>query len=173
MIVNKTDPPAETESSVAENLPEPVKLVALDADDIIVLSAHLQDAIVRVGDIAWRQGEQRFAILARRFDWDGAASGEARRRLTALHFDRVSAVKATQIDRTHPDAPLNLLAITFAATELPAGEVTLVFSDGAAMKLSVECIEAQMKDLGPVWAASATPDHDLVNDDVQITGYKG
>jgi Protein of unknown function (DUF2948) len=146
---------------LAEDLPEPLKLIALDSDDIAVLSAHLQDAIIKVGDIVWRPGEHRFAVLARRFDWDGAHGGEPRRRLTALHFDRVTAVKASQIDRSAPDAPLNLLAVTFAATELPAGEVTLVFSDGGAMKLSVECIEAQMKDLGPVWATSATPDHKL------------
>lgn len=146
---------------MADDLPEPLKLVALDSDDIAILSAHLQDAIIKVGDIVWRPGERRFAVLARRFDWDGAHGGEPRRRLTALHFDRVAAVKASQIDRGNPDAPLNLLAITFAATELPAGDVTLVFSDGGAMKLSVECIEAQMKDLGPVWSASTVPDHKL------------
>jgi hypothetical protein len=147
--------------TLAEDIPEPLKLIALDSDDIAILSAHLQDAIIKVGDIVWRPGERRFALLARRFDWDGTHEGASRRRLTALHFDRVAAVKASQIDRSNPDAPLNLLAITFTATELPAGEVTLVFSDGGAMKLSVECIEAQMKDLGPVWATSTTPDHNL------------
>jgi glyoxylase-like metal-dependent hydrolase (beta-lactamase superfamily II) len=54
---------------------------------------------------------------------------------------------------------LNLLAITFEAQDAPAGTITLHFSDGAAIQLEVECIEAQMKDLGPVWEAVATPGH--------------
>jgi Protein of unknown function (DUF2948) len=151
----------QKQNTLTDDLPEPLKLIALDADDVTILSAHLQDAIVRVGDLVWRPGERRFALLARRFDWDAVPEGAARRRLTALHFDRVSAVKATKIDPANTDAPRNLLAITFAVTETPAGDVTLMFSEGAAIKLTVECIEAQMKDLGPVWAASTTPDHKL------------
>lgn len=138
---------------------EPLKLIALDADDLAVLSAHLQDAVLKVADIAWRPAERRFAIAARRFDWQGAQTGQKRRRLAALHFERVSAVRSSRIDKAAPDAVLNLLAITFTQGEAPAGEVTLTFSDGAAIRLDVECIEAQMKDLGPIWEAAAMPGH--------------
>jgi Protein of unknown function (DUF2948) len=54
---------------------------------------------------------------------------------------------------------LNLLAITFEAGEAPAGCVTLQFSGGTAIRLDVDCIEAQMKDLGPMWETSSRPGH--------------
>ncbi len=137
---------------------EPLKLIALDADDLSVISAHLQDAVLKRGDIAYLPGEKRFALALRRFDWEGAAQGQKRRRLSALHFERVTAARSTKI--AAGDAVLSLLAVTFAGSEDdPAGQVTLHFSDGAAIRLDVECIEAQMKDLGPIWEAVATPAH--------------
>ena len=137
---------------------EPLKLIALDADDLSVISAHLQDAVLKRGDIAWLPGEKRFALALRRFDWEGAAQGQKRRRLSALHFERVTAARSTKI--AADDAVLSLLAVTFTGSDDdPAGQVTLHFSDGAAIRLDVECIEAQMKDLGPIWEAVATPAH--------------
>ena len=137
---------------------EPLKLIALDADDLSVISAHLQDAVLKRGDIAWLPGEQRFALALRRFDWEGAAQGQKRRRLSALHFERVTAARSNKVGAG--DAVLSLLAVTFAGSDGdPAGQVTLHFSDGAAIRLDVECIEAQMKDLGPIWEAVATPAH--------------
>jgi hypothetical protein len=145
---------------VTEQLPELRKLLALDADDLVVISAHLQDAIIRTGDLVFRPQEKRFALMARRFDWEAREQGDVRRRLTALHFDRVLAVKSSGIDRSASEAPLNLLTVTFALTEAPAGDVSLIFSDNAEIRLSVECLEAQMRDMGPIWAAGAVPDHD-------------
>lgn len=136
---------------------EPLKLIALDADDLSVISAHLQDAVLKRGDIIWLPGEKRFALALRRFDWEGAAQGQKRRRLSALHFERVTAARSTKI--AAGDAVLSLLAVTFTGSDDPAGQVTLHFSDGAAIRLDVECIEAQMKDLGPIWEAVATPAH--------------
>jgi Protein of unknown function (DUF2948) len=145
---------------VTEKLPELRKLIALDADDLVVLAAHLQDAIIRTGDLVFRPQEKRFALMARRFDWEAREQGDARRRLTALHFDRVLAVKSAGIDRAAAEAPLNLLTVQFMPTQEPAGEVALIFSDNAAIRLTVECLEAQMRDMGPIWAAGAVPDHD-------------
>ncbi|WP_332683637.1 DUF2948 family protein [Bosea sp. (in: a-proteobacteria)] len=138
---------------------EPLKLIALDTDDLAVVSAHLQDAVVRKGDIAWLPGEQRFALALRRFDWEGAVRGQKRRRLAALHFERVTSARSVKIEPGAHEAVFSLLAVTFTEGQSPAGEVTLHFSDGAAIRLGVECIEAQMKDLGPIWEAAATPAH--------------
>jgi glyoxylase-like metal-dependent hydrolase (beta-lactamase superfamily II) len=138
---------------------DPLKLIAFDGDDLAVLSAHLQDAVLKVGDIAYLPAEKRFALAARRFDWQAAQAGPRRRRLSALHFERVTAARSTKIDAAAPAVILNLLAITFEEEDAPAGQIILHFSDGAAIRLDVECIEAQMKDLGPVWEAIATPGH--------------
>lgn len=143
------------------NEPTPLRLIALDAEDLTILSAHAQDAVVKVGDLAWLPKEKRFALLMRRFDWEGATEGQNRRRLTAMHFDRVTSLKALNIDPAAKDTALNLLAVTFTPSEEPAGELVLTFSGGAALKLEAECIEAQLKDLGGMWETARQPAHEL------------
>ncbi|CAN7592438.1 DUF2948 family protein [Bosea sp. LjRoot237] len=143
---------------MSDPVAEPLKLIALDAEDLSVISAHLQDAVLKRGDIAYLSAEKRFALALRRFDWEGATQGQKRRRLSALHFERVTAARSTKIAAAE-GAVLSLLAVTFTESDGPAGQVTLHFSEGAAIQLDVECIEAQMKDLGPIWEAVATPAH--------------
>jgi len=140
---------------------ELLRLVALDEEDLAIISTHLQDAVIRVGDLQYLPREKRFVLCARRFDWECQSGEPPRRRLTGLHFERVIAVRTRGIDREKPDDVLNLLAVAFTPTEAPSGRATLVFSDGSAVQLDLECIETQMKDLGPVWEAEARPAHDL------------
>lgn len=138
-----------------------LKLVALDPEDLEIVSAHLQDAIVRVGDLAFLPEEGRFALVARRFDWEASPDEPPRRRLAGLHFERVTAVRARGIDRSRTDAAMSLLAIAFEETNTPSGTVSLIFAEGGAIQIEVECIEMQMKDLGPVWEAESRPQHEL------------
>lgn len=140
-----------------------LKLFALDAEDLEVVSAHLQDAVARVGDIAWMPAQKRFVVIVNRFDW--AEAGAARdpghhRRRTALHFERVAAVRRRGIRQDNPDAVLNLLAIRFEQTDTPGGSVDLVFSGGAEIRLDVECLEARLSDLGPAWSTASIPAHE-------------
>ena len=135
-----------------------LRLVALDNEDLAVVSAHLQDSVVRIDDLAYLPRERRFAVCARRFDWEGPPDEPPRRRLTALHFERVLACRTRGIDRKRRSAALNLLAVTFAETDAPSGMITLLFSEGA-IQLDVECVEVQMKDMGPVWEAERRPQH--------------
>lgn len=137
---------------------DPLKLAVLDADDLAVVSAHLQDAIVRIGDLAYLPDQRRFALVMRRFDWEAPA--EPRRRLTGLHFERVLGVRTRGFDRDRPDDVLNLLAVTFEPDDAPSGTAELVFAGGGSVRLQLECIEAAMKDLGPVWSAESRPAHD-------------
>jgi hypothetical protein len=144
---------------------EELKLVALDKDDIEVVSAHVQDALVKVADILWLPHEHRFVMALNRFDWLSAVDAKAeskpdyRRCRTALRFDRVNACKCRNLDQKSKDARLNLLAVEFAETDSPAGVVTLTFSGGGAIRLDVECLEAELADLGEVSAAALCPDH--------------
>ncbi|SFL74996.1 DUF2948 family protein [Methylorubrum salsuginis] len=142
---------------------ELLKLAALDAEDLAVISAHLQDAVLRAGDLAWLPGEHRFVLVARRFDWSVAPGEAPRRRLSGVHFERVNGVKTRGITPgASSDETLSLLAVTFEEGEAPSGVATLVFSGGAAIRLDLECIEVRLKDLGPVWEADGTPDHEAV-----------
>ncbi len=146
-----------------------LKLIALDAEDLSVISAHLQDAVLRVADMAYLPRERRFAVVLNRFDWANAvasASGEKKpalkRRRCGLRFERVTAAKVHGVDLKAPSAALALLAIVFdpqGGPEGVAGDVTLTFSGGAAIRLSVECVEAELKDLGAVRAAKRAPRH--------------
>ena len=138
-----------------------LKLVALDSDDIEVLSAHVQDSVVKVADIMWRPAEKRVIVVINRFDWESAQSPAPpyRRRRAALRFERVNTIKQRQIACTEKDAVLNLLAVEFSETDPPAGVVTLIFSGGGALRLEVECLEAELADLGPSWPAAGRPIH--------------
>jgi hypothetical protein len=140
---------------------ELLKLVALDTDDLEVVSAHLQDAVVSVGDVHWRPGEKRLVIGLARFDWEGAQAvpPEFQRRSTALRFDRVISFKCRNIDCSDKKTMLNLLAVSFDETDSPAGAVTLTFSGGGALRLEVECLECELVDLGPIWTTTCCPAH--------------
>jgi hypothetical protein len=139
-----------------------LKLAALDADDLETISAHLQDATVTVGDMAYLPHEQRFALVANRFDWLAAndARPEYRRRRSGLQIHRVLRAATYGFSPADHDRVLNLLAITFSEGEAPSGTLTLVFSAGVAIRLDVECIEVALSDLGPVWQAQAVPSHE-------------
>jgi hypothetical protein len=142
-----------------------LKLVALDKDDIEVVSAHVQDGLVRVGDILWQPREHRFVMALNRFDWMSAVdakpvgNADYRRCLTALRFERVNACKCRNLDHSDRNAWLNLLAVEFAERDAPAGTVSLIFSGGGVIRLDVECLEAELADLGEVAVAALCPDH--------------
>jgi len=149
---------------------ELLKLVALDRDDLEVVSTHLQDATVSVGDVFWRPTERRLVIGLGRFDWEASLgqSPQLQRRRTALRFDRVNAMKCRNVDCTDKQAMLNLLAVEFTENDPPGGVVTLIFSGGAALRLEVECLECELVDLGPVWAATCCPTHADDGDNVRM-----
>lgn len=152
-------------------MPE-LKLLALDADDLNVVSAHLQDAVARVSDLAYLPTDKRFVAMVNRFDWLGAeetGSGTSwgrrkksfERRQTALRFDRVQSARHQGLDLTDTRRVLSLLAIQFepSGEQRPDGRVTLVFSGACAIALEVECIECEMRDLGAAWVTGSRPTH--------------
>ena len=125
------------------------KLIALDADDLAVISAHVQDAGVQTGDIIWRQAEKRLVVGMNRLDWEQTAGEAAPRRLiSALRFDRVLSCKSRNIDLETPEIALELLGIEFHPGEAPGGSVLLMFGHGGALRLDVECLECELADLG-------------------------
>lgn len=141
-----------------------LKLIALDAEDLGILSAHLQDAVLKVEDMAYESRRRRFAAVVNRFDWEtalerGKRRARAQRRRTAIRLERVTKASLQGIDLEVKERVLVLLAMQFEASQAPAGTVTLLFAGGAAIRLEVECIEAEMRDLGAVWSVRSRPDH--------------
>ncbi len=139
---------------------EDLKLLALDAEDLEIMSAHLQDAVVKVVDMGFLPRAQRFAMLLNRFDWTHKVlANETVRHRAGLHFERVRAVKCRNMGPAQRTGVLNLLAATFVPTDAPSGYVLLTFSGGAELRLDVECIEASLRDLGPAWGCAHAPRH--------------
>jgi hypothetical protein len=142
---------------------DPLKLVALDREDMEVISAHLQDAVIKACDIHWRPSEKRVVVGLNRFNWEAAngSAPEFRRCRAALRFERVLACKCRNVDASAKERTLNLLAVAFDEQDPPGGAVTLTFSGGAALRLDVECLEVELADLGPSWTTECCPDHTL------------
>ena len=146
-----------------------LKFVVLDEEDLEVASTHLQDAVVKVADVHWRPGEKRLIVALNRFDWECArdtnadrdknSNNEYRRRRAALRFERVMSCKCQHVNPARKDEVLNLLAVEFQETEAPSGVIVLSFSGGATLRLEVECLEAELADLGPAWSTAACPCH--------------
>jgi hypothetical protein len=140
-------------------------LAAADADDLQVISAKLQDAVARVGDLVWLPQSRRFAVLFNRFKWEDAEGRRSQnvRVRSGLHFNGVLSTKSAKIMRGNPDAVLSLLAIQFLPRggEDPGGMIVLVFAGGGAIKLDVENIEAELSDISGEWAALGKPSHPI------------
>ena len=138
-----------------------LKFVVLDEEDLEVVSAHLQDAVVKVSDVLWRPREKRLVVALNRFDWESAQADQPqyRRRRSALRFERVLSCKGRDVSPASTDGVLNLLAVEFSPADEPAGFVMLTFSGGAALRLEVECLEAELADLGPSWTTAVCPAH--------------
>lgn len=145
-----------------------LKLLALDAEDLAVISAHVQDAVLRVGDIVFDETSGRLVLGINRFAWEVRPARrifgkQHERRRSMLHFDRITKLRSTGIDRKEEDTILSVLAVTFEADNQvePGGTLTIVFSGEAAMQAEVECIEVRMSDQGGAWAASGRPRHGI------------
>lgn len=138
-----------------------LKFVALDGEDLAIVSAHLQDAVLKVSDVIYRPQEKRLVLALNRFDWESAQADrpEYRRRRAALRFERVLSCKCRNVQQRGKDAVLNLLAVEFTPTDTPSGAVTLTFSGDSALRVEVECLEAELADLGPVWTTACCPMH--------------
>jgi len=140
-----------------------LKLQALDEESLIVLSALCQDAVVRRSDFSYNPEAKTFALVCNRFDWVAAGSRPSVRSFervrAGVRFTRVTRARFSWFDRAAGGEVLSLLALKFEMGEAPGGVVRLQFAAGAEIRLDVECIEVELKDLGAEWSTGAKPDH--------------
>ncbi len=141
--------------------PEPLRLAVVDREDLAVISANLQDAEVMNADMAYLPRTKRFAMVVSRFDWTQASKGVFERCRSGLHFERVLKVAHSNLHKDEPDRIHQLLAISFTPENPPSGNVLLTFSGGGMIRLTVECLEAEIRDIGPRWTVETRPGHRL------------
>lgn len=132
----------------------PLRLLAEDADDLQIISAALQDAIMRPVDIRWEKEARRLTVVLSRFCWECGGA----RVMAAMQFGDVEAVKSRRLPRL-PDQALELLAMDFHPTEAPGGRVFMMFAGGGDLRIDVECLDAVLTDLSERWPARVAPTH--------------
>lgn len=152
-----------TDARFEDGREAPLNLGALDSEDLSVISALVQDAVLPATEMRWDRAANRFALLLNRFRWeDGPARATSPERVQSiLVFEGVRAVASNGIDRADDQTVLSLLSVTFEVTEAPSGHVILTLAGDGALRLSVEALEATLKDVTKPYVAPSkkTPDH--------------
>ncbi|PIB91320.1 DUF2948 family protein [Caulobacter sp. FWC2] len=139
---------------------KPLRLLAHDADDLGVLSAALQDAVAKIGDIRWDAQGRTLTIACNRFRWEAAKGKQGERVRSALQFGDVTGVQGRNLRRDAKGAVVELLSIGFTpAEEAPAGVVTLTFAGGGDLRVSVDCLDVALADVSDPWTTPRTPGH--------------
>ena len=141
--------------------PAPLRLLAEDAEDLQIMSAALQDAVARVGDIFYEPDSRRVTLVFNRFLWERQGPTASGRVRSALQFGSVLSVKARRLKREPIDAVVELLALDFQPGEAPAGQVVLSFAGDADLAIEVECLDAVMADVSQPWPTRRSPKHEL------------
>jgi hypothetical protein len=138
---------------------KPLKLRALDVEDLTVLAACLQDAILPLSDIAYLPEERRFALVANRFRWERSGDRKAFERINCgVTFHNVRAAKLKRVDRRDRGLLLDLL--TLSAEEIEGGYVvSLICADDRVIRLELDRIEVTAEDYGLAWPTGAKPEH--------------
>lgn len=143
---------------------KPLRLIAADGDDVSVLSALIQDAVGKVGNVRWSPRRRRFSLLLYRFRWEDAGRAAKQRRnaervAAALTIDDVTAVRRAGVDPADKEAVLSVLSLAFTPGEEGSGTLRLTCSGGAMMEFDVEAVNVELVDLTRPWAAGGTPQH--------------
>lgn len=138
--------------------PAPLRLLAQDADDLAIISAALQDAVGKVGDIVYEPKARRLTVAFNRFRWE---AGVRQRVRSALQLGGVLDVKARKLRRDRRDAVIELLALTFEPGESPGGVVMLSFAGGGDLRAEVECVDAVLADVSSPWPTPRAPAHEV------------
>lgn len=145
--------------------PKPLRLLAEEGDDLKIIAAAVQDAVVKAGNLKYEKRGRRFAIELNRYRWETAPTrkgqpGERVRSLLA--FDGVLGVKTRGITKADPELILSLLSADFVAdpAEPPGGKVVLLFAGDGEIVLTVEALDATLLDSDYVWPTRHVPSHE-------------
>lgn len=143
--------------------PRSLRLLAEEAEDLKIISAAVQDAVVKAENLNYEARIHRFSLEINRYRWEEGVTkrrdGERIRSLLA--FDGVLGVRTRAITKVDPELILSLLSVTFdPAPEPPGGTVTLLFAGDGEIVLDVEVLDATLLDSDYIWNTKHTPSHE-------------
>ena len=134
-----------------------LKLIALDKEQLTILSSLTQDSIIKADEIGYDKKSKRFAFLMKRYRHEESEPSRVR---SAIHFDYVSTIKSLGIDIGSSKDILVLLTIRFETSVEPGGSIYLEFSENKSLTFDVENVEAFLTDIGDFWLIPNKPIHD-------------
>lgn len=144
----------------------PLRLTAIDVDDLVVVSSLVQDAVFPIHEMTWRAKERRFAVLLNRFRWEDKSKADARSRAyervqSVLTFDDVLSVSSQGLDRSEKDVVLSLLSATFEPGEDGGGQIALMLAGDGVIALTVEAVNVTLQDVSRPYRApsGSAPEH--------------
>lgn len=131
---------------------KPLRLKAQDADDLVAISAVLQDAVLPVSEMQFQNSDQRFGLLANRFRWEDVEAAAASKRpvervQAVVVFDSVLNVRTSGLDLKDKEQVISVLSLAFEADKESTGTIVLTLAGDGAIALEVECIEVTLKDV--------------------------
>lgn len=145
----------------------PLRLIAQDGEDLGIISALVQDAVLPVTEIRYDARRRRFAAMLNRFRWEDRAAAEQvgrayERVRSVLVVEDVRKVQSFGFDRADKDLVLSLLSMSFEAGEDGTGRLTLVLAGDGAIALDVEALEVRLDDVTRPYRAPSgkVPRHD-------------
>tara|TARA_B100001564_G_scaffold293726_1_gene258393 strand:- start:33 stop:476 length:444 start_codon:yes stop_codon:yes gene_type:complete len=139
-----------------------LKLIARTTEDLRVISAHLQDSIVKTSDIANLKKNRIFLMQLNRFMWEDVEKGVFRKNKrirTVLKFENILKVASKNVDQNKNDRFLDFLAIETIKMPDKNYEMNLIFSGDVVLKLTAEAIEVTLDDQGSPWESKNKPEH--------------
>ena len=134
----------------------PLRLLAQDADDLAVISAAMQDAVAKLGDITYEPKARLLTIAFNRYCWE---CGGGQRVRSGLQLGGVLNLQARKIRKGAPDAVIEILAMTFEPGEAPGGTITISCAGGGDIRAVVECVDVVLADVSEPWRTPRTPRH--------------
>ncbi len=134
-----------------------LRLLAQDADDLMVIAAALQDAVGQIGDIAYDPKARRLTLGFNRYRWEGPGGERVR---SGLQIGSVLKVQTRNLRRAAKTAVVELLTLSFDAGEAPGGVLTLTFAGGGDLRATIECIDVILADVSAPWPTPRTPTHE-------------
>lgn len=139
-----------------------LRLLAEDAGDLQIISAALQDAVAKVGEVRFDPRARTLTVACNRYRWERAGgrgrSGERVR--SALQIGSVLAVRSRQVRLDAPTAVISVLSVAWEPAAPPAGVVVLTLAGGGELRVEVEALEAVLADVSDPWPARGIPVHE-------------
>jgi len=142
-----------------------LKLIAKTEEDIKVVSAHLQDSILSVVDIANLKKNKIFLMQLNRFMWEDVEKGVFRKNKrirTVLKFDNVLKVFSKNINQKKKDNFLDFLAIETIKMPDNNYEMKITFAGDSIIRIIAEVIEVTLDDQGEAWDTKNKPKHQVI-----------